>query len=168
MTTASAPRGMMPPVAMAVAVAPPTSSIGAWPQAITSALSVSTFGRAVAGAERVERAHGEAVDIGAVERRRIGERDHVVRQHAAERVGKRARVRPASGVKVDAAAEARARLLGRYDFEELLLPRRGAHAREQVPFLRGIATEVAWLMATAIPERRSRRNSPRFPPARAT
>ena len=43
-TTASAPRGTTPPVAMVVAVPGATSSFGAWPQAITSALSVICFG----------------------------------------------------------------------------------------------------------------------------
>ena len=43
-TTASAPRGMTPPVAIAVAVPGTTSIAGATPQAITSALSVSRFG----------------------------------------------------------------------------------------------------------------------------
>ena len=43
-TTASAPRGMTPPVAIAVAVPGVTSSAGATPQAITSALSASRFG----------------------------------------------------------------------------------------------------------------------------
>ena len=43
-TTASAPRGMTPPVAIAVAVPGFTSSAGATPQAITSALSAKRFG----------------------------------------------------------------------------------------------------------------------------
>ena len=43
-TTASAPRGMTPPVAIAVAVPGVTSMAGATPQAITSALSARRFG----------------------------------------------------------------------------------------------------------------------------
>ena len=43
-TTASAPRGMTPPVAIAVAVPGLTSTDGAVPQAITSALSVNRRG----------------------------------------------------------------------------------------------------------------------------
>ena len=43
-TTASAPRGTTPPVAMQVAVPGLTSTLGAWPQAITSAFSASCFG----------------------------------------------------------------------------------------------------------------------------
>ena len=43
-TTASAPRGMTPPVAIAVAVPGNTSMAGATPQAITSALSARRFG----------------------------------------------------------------------------------------------------------------------------
>src|ERR1700755_1206818 len=58
-TTASAPRGTTPPVAMVVAV-PGNTSISA-------------------GADC------EAVDIGAVERRRVDRRGEIVRQHAAER-----------------------------------------------------------------------------------
>ncbi len=47
------------------------------------------FRMAIAGAEGVGGAHGEAVHIGAVERRRIDRRHHVLGQHAAERGGKR-------------------------------------------------------------------------------
>ena len=43
-TTASAPRGTTPPVAMVVAVPGFTSTRGAWPQAITSGLSAICFG----------------------------------------------------------------------------------------------------------------------------
>ncbi len=44
MTTASAPRGMTPPVAIVVAVPDAISIAGATPQAITSALSARRFG----------------------------------------------------------------------------------------------------------------------------
>src|SRR5262245_10436555 len=74
---------------------------------------------------------GKAVDIGAVERRHVDRCGHVVRQHAPERRGKGhalARKRR----EVDMACKASARLLGRDDFEELLLPRRAADQFEKV------------------------------------
>ena len=129
-TTASAPRGITPPVAIVVAVPGVTSSAGASPQAITSALSRKIFGVGVAGADGIGRAQREAVDIGAVERRRIDRGHHVVRQHARERVGQRhglGRKRR----EIEMLLEARARLVRRHHFEELLLARGGAHAREQ-------------------------------------
>ncbi len=43
-TTASAPRGTAPPVAIALAVPTCTSRAGGWPEAITSALSKSRRG----------------------------------------------------------------------------------------------------------------------------
>ena len=43
-TTASAPRGTTPPVAMVVAVAGSTPEVGAWPQTTTSGLRRSRFG----------------------------------------------------------------------------------------------------------------------------
>ena len=91
------------------------------------------LGPAVAGAERVERAHGEAVDIGAVERGRVCERNDIVRQHAAERLAKRHAL-GGKRRKLDAPGKAAARLVGRHNFEELFLPRRGAHARQQLRF----------------------------------
>ena len=88
-TTASAPRGTTPPVAMVVAVPGATSTFGAWPQAITSALSASCFGAPSLAPDGVGGAQREAVDIGAVERRHVERRDHVMRQHAAERCRER-------------------------------------------------------------------------------
>ena len=84
-TTASAPRGTTPPVAMVVAVPGFTSTLGAWPQAITSALSASCFGAPSAAPAVVGGAQRKAVDIGAVERRHVDRRGEIVRQHAAER-----------------------------------------------------------------------------------
>ena len=78
-TTASAPRGTTPPVAIAVAVPGVTVSLGAWPQASTSALSVSRRGAASVAPDRVGGAQREAVDVGAVERRHVDRRRHVVR-----------------------------------------------------------------------------------------
>ena len=77
-TTASAPRGTTPPVAMVVAVPGLTSTFGAWPQAITSALSASCFGAPSRGAGGVGGAQREAVDVGAVERRHVDRRGQVV------------------------------------------------------------------------------------------
>ena len=130
-TTASAPRGTTPPVAMVVAVPGLTSTFGAWPQAITSALSESCFGASSARARGVGGAQREAVDIGAVERRHVDRRGEIGGQHAAERRGK-AHALGGQGRAVDMALEALARLFRRDDFEELLLPRGGADRGEQL------------------------------------
>ena len=81
-------------------------------------------------ADRVGGAQRETVHIGAVERRHVDRRRHVVRQHAAEGIGER------NGFggkrrKIELLLEPRLRLLGRDDFEELLLPRGRAHRIEQ-------------------------------------
>ena len=114
---------MTPPVAIAVAVPGSTSTIGATPQAITSALSGKTLWRAVAGARGVGGAHGKAIDIGAVERRRIDRRNHVGREHARQRRAE-AEAFAAKRRAVDTGIETAARLIGGNHFEELLLPRR--------------------------------------------
>ena len=129
-TTASAPRGITPPVAIAVAVPGATVSFGAWPQASTSALSVKPARRRIGRARGVGGAQRKAVDIGAVERRHVDRRRDVVRQHAAERVGERDRF-GGKRREIEMLLEARLRLLGRDDFEELLLPRGRAHRIEQ-------------------------------------
>ena len=88
-TTASAPRGTTPPVAIAVAV--PGATVSCRRVAAGEHLGVEReparrgFGRA----DRVGGAQREAVDIGAVERRHVDRRRDVVREHAAERVGER-------------------------------------------------------------------------------
>ena len=86
--------------------------------------------RGIGCADRVGGAQRKAVHIGAVERRHVDRRRHVVREHAAERIGER------NGLggkrrKIEMLLEARLRLLGRDDFEELLLPRGRAHRIEQ-------------------------------------
>ena len=83
----------------------------------------------VAGAGRIGGAHRETVDIGAVERRRIDRRDHVGREHAGERRGKRQGF-AAERRTIDAGLETPARLRGRDHFEELLLPRGAPHRLE--------------------------------------
>ena len=122
-TTASAPRGITPPVAMVVAVPGFTSTLGAWPQAITSALSASCFGAPSLAPADVGGAQRKAVDIGAVERRHVDRRHHVMREHARQR-RTAARRSPGSGDRSSRRSEERAScLLGGNDFEELLLPR---------------------------------------------
>ena len=92
-TTASAPRGMTPPVAMAVAVPGSTSTAGCDAAGDHFGIEHEPPRRAVAGAGGIGGAHRKAVDVGAVERRRIDRRDHVGREHAAERCGERQRFR---------------------------------------------------------------------------
>ena len=130
-TTASAPRGTTPPVAMVVAVPGFTSIFGAWPQAITSALSAICFGASIRGAGRVGGAQRKAIDIGAVERRHVDRRREIVRQHAAERRRQRDAL-AGQGREIEMAFEALLRLLGGNHFEELLLAGRGANRGEQL------------------------------------
>ena len=152
-TTASAPRGTTPPVAIVVAVPGATSSVGAWPQAITSALSVSCFGApslapTVSAARSAKpstlarsnggTSSGAITSCASTRPSACGERDALA--------GKRR--------EIEMALEARARLLGGDDFEELLLPRGLAHRREQLVVLRGRGCALAHgqgLTATCVP-----------------
>ena len=81
--------------------------------------------RGVARARGVGGAQREAVDIGAIERRHVDRRRHVVRQHAVERRRERHRLR-GKRRQIEMTRKSRARLLGRDHFEELLLPRGAA------------------------------------------
>jgi hypothetical protein len=107
---------MTPPVAIAVAV-PGVEGEG--------------LGLKIAGARRIRRPQGKPVDIRAIERRRIDRGDHVMRQHAPERGGKRDAFRRERR-QIDRACKARARFVGGHDLEKLLLPRGRAHARQQI------------------------------------
>ena len=129
-TTASAPRGTTPPVAIAVAVPGATASVGAWPQTRHLAIEPQPARRGVARARGVGGAHRKSVDARAIEWRRIGRGKHVGGQHAAERGDQRhgfARKRR----EIEVARKARLRVLGRHHFEELLLARGGPHRVEQ-------------------------------------
>ena len=87
--------------------------------------------RAIRRAGRVGGAEGEAVDIGAVERRHVDRRGKIARQHAAQR----GRERDALGRQrheIEMAGEAPARLLGGNDFEKLLLARGLSHGGQQL------------------------------------
>jgi hypothetical protein len=85
--------------------------------------------RAVAGAGGIGGTHGETVDIGAVERRRIDRRDDIGCEHAGERRGERHGF-AAKRRAIDAGFEAASRHLRRNHFEELFLPRRAPHRVE--------------------------------------
>ncbi len=85
--------------------------------------------RAVAGADDVGGAQCEAVDVGAIERRRVDRRNRVGCQHA----GERSRQRDGLAVKrraVDTGLEASPRLGGGNHFEKLFLARGAAHRIE--------------------------------------
>src|SRR5262252_7408053 len=130
MTTASAPRGTTPPVAMVVAEPAPTSRAGSCPQTITSPLSRKRRG-APSRAGGVGGTQRKSIDIGAVERRHIDRRDDVGGEDAAKRRRQRdclARQRREIG----RAHKTRARLLGRDDLQELLLPRSAANRGEEI------------------------------------
>ena len=131
MTTASAPRGTMPPVAIVVAEPGDTSSAGAWPQTITSALSGRRRGAHVARARGVGGAQREAIDVGAVERRHVDRGNDVVREHATERVVKRTIV-GRQWRQIDVPDKACARLVGGDHFEELVLSRGAADRSDEI------------------------------------
>ena len=108
----------------------------------------------------VGRAHGvggaqrKAVDVGAIERRHVDRRRHVVREHAPERSGERDALRRQRR-KIDMARKARARLVGGDDFEELLLPRRAADRLDQRSWLAAVLSEAVahghGLITTSLP-----------------
>ena len=84
MTTASAPRGIMPPVAIGAA-SPGRIVVGH--DAGVNLLVREPHGarRFLGRAKGVFGDHGEAVDVGAIERRNVDRRHDVGRQHAAQR-----------------------------------------------------------------------------------
>ena len=84
-TTASAPRGTTPPVAMVVAVPGFDLDLGRVAAGDHLGVERDLLRRAVGGAGGVGGAQRKAVDIGAVERRHVDRRGEIVRQHAAER-----------------------------------------------------------------------------------
>ena len=90
-STASAPRGSMPPVAIGVAVPRTTSSAGATPVGNRLGVHAQAQRRLLAGAERVLRAHREAVEVRAVEAGHVHLGAHVL---ARARARARARERP--------------------------------------------------------------------------
>ena len=84
MTTASAPRGTIPPVAINVAVPGRTGIAGTVPGVRISAFNTSGFGcRSLA--RRVIGAHRKPVDAGAIEAGNIDIGDDSACQNAAER-----------------------------------------------------------------------------------
>ena len=101
-------------------------------------------GRAVAGAVRVGGAHREAIHVGAVERRHVDRRGHVVRDDARER-GRQRNGLGGERRELDPLREPVARDLGRHHVEELLLACRAADRGDQTGrllvgfFLRTIA-----------------------------
>ena len=88
MTTASAPRGSGPPVAIGVAVPAATCSAGAVPQCNSLAIQPEANRCAFAGRREIRRAHRKAVDIGTVERRHVDRRSDVFGERRTERIGK--------------------------------------------------------------------------------
>ncbi len=73
--------------------------------------------RAVAGADRIGRAHGKAVDIGAIERRRVDRRDHVGCKHAGQAQRRAVRSRRQRRT-IGAGLETPARFRRGHDFEK--------------------------------------------------
>ena len=95
-------------------------------------VELEKFRIGVAGADDIGGAQREAVDIGAVERRRIDRRHHVVAPARAPAYRQAARVSAASGAKIEMPLKAGARFFRRHHFKELLLARGRTHARNQV------------------------------------
>ena len=131
MTTASAPRGSTPPVAIVVAEPGVTSSVGACPQTITSPLR--------------RKRRGALSLAPAVSAERNANPSTLARSNGGTSIGartSRASTRPSAAAKadglarerreIDAPREARARLLGRDHFEELLLPRGAADRSDEI------------------------------------
>jgi hypothetical protein len=87
--------------------------------------------RGIARARSVGRAQREAVDVGAIERRHIDRRGDVMREHATERGRERDRL-GRKRRRIEVPGEARARFLGRHDFEELFLARSAADRGQDV------------------------------------
>jgi len=120
-----------------------TSSAGTSPQAITSALSRQQLRHGIIGADRVGRAHGKAVDIGAVERRRVDCRDDVVCQHAAERLAS-GNVSAASGLRSRCRSNRARASSADTTSRKLLLPRGGAHSARSGRRSAGLCGSHSW------------------------
>src|SRR5579883_1136658 len=110
MTTASAPRGTIPPVAMTLAVQPQQSR------------------RFLGGAGGVGGPHREPVDARPVEAGHVGSGHDVPREDAAERGGERNRLLTERR-EPQRAAKPALRLIAVEYFEKLLLPRRPCERR---------------------------------------
>ena len=87
--------------------------------------------RGIGRAGDIGGAHGEAIDIGTVERRNIDRRTDVVREYTAERGGKRDRL-GRHRRQIDMACKSGLRFFRRNHFEKLFLPRRAADRGKQI------------------------------------
>ena len=87
MTTASAPRGIGPPVAIGVVHAGRDREARRDAAGDRLIVERQRHGRGLARAGQIGGSHREPVDAGAVERRHIDWRGYVFRQHAPERFG---------------------------------------------------------------------------------
>jgi hypothetical protein len=76
--------------------------------------------RSLPGRRKIGRTHRKAIDIGAVERRHVDRRHHVLRERTAERVRERALLRRHRTWK-QRGLETRQRILARQDRQELVL-----------------------------------------------
>jgi hypothetical protein len=92
------------------------------------AVQRETYRRGFAGGREIRRAHSKAVDIGAIERRHIDRHEHVMRQRAAERIGKLARL-ARQRAREQCCFKPRQRILARENLEKLLLLERSAVLR---------------------------------------
>ena len=76
--------------------------------------------RGLACGSKIGGTHRKAIDIGAVERRHVDRRHHILSERAAERVGERACLRR-HGTREQGGFETRQRILTRQDRQELVL-----------------------------------------------
>ena len=121
-TTASAPRGSGPPVAIDVAVPDSTGRVGAVPQAMTLVVQLDADRGCLAGGCEIGRAHRKAVDIGAIKWRHVDRRHDILRQRAAERI-RELTLLARNGARKQRRLKPRQRILTRQDGQELVLIR---------------------------------------------
>ena len=130
MITASAPRGIMPPVAIVVAVPGVTSPRGRTAASDDFRIEGQPARRLLGRAGGIGGAHGKSVDPGSIERRDIDRRAQIVRQDPTEPCGQRDGL-AALRAEIDRGGKARMRFVRRHDFQKLLLARGLAHGGEQ-------------------------------------
>ena len=119
-TTASAPRGSIPPVAIGVATPVVTVLAGHDAGGEDFVVQPHRARLLLHRPERVARQHGEAVDVGAVEAGYVDVRQDVLGEHAVQRVRERHRF-PAERREPQVPPEARGRLVAADDGQELRL-----------------------------------------------
>ena len=158
-TTASAPRGTMPPVAIDTAVARRESTVrGTTPVWIIFVAEADARGDFLRRAERVLGDDGEAIDVRAIERRHVDRRDDVGRQHPAEG-GVEWDALDAARREVERRLEAALGFVAIEDLEELLLLRHRARRRLRCPAAKPSLSSPTMTKPSAACRRRQHRRA---------